>query len=413
MIRINLLPVAETARVAGRRQDIALGALAIGGLVLALVGAHGWQKARMFAADRSLRQVTQELQAIQGPYADVQKLEAQKSELREKLHVIGQLEAKKVGPVRILAGLSDSTPDKLWLTEYADMGGTLKLTGLGVDEQTVADFMRRLGALKFFRTVDLEGEEVRDPRPDGLRRHAAPAAARPDVAEGSPEEGRSQGGRLMFLSVLDDILERPTGQKVGALVGLVLAVAVLDWQYWYGPNQRDLADVSAQVAQKRADLDVRRSKTNARGEFERELRDLNAELKRAQARLPDQREIADLLSSVAASGRASGLEIVLFRQKPEVYHDFYADVPVEMQMRGTYHDVALFLDRVKRLDRIVNVSDINMKKPRIEGDRMMLDAACTATTFRFLDETERARILEEKKRNEGNGGPANKKAKKA
>jgi type IV pilus assembly protein PilO len=217
----------------------------------------------------------------------------------------------------------------------------------------------------------------------------------------------------MFLSVLDDILERPTGQKVGALVGLVLAVAVLDWQYWYGPNQRDLADVSAQVAQKRADLDVRRSKTNARGEFERELRDLNAELKRAQARLPDQREIADLLSSVAASGRASGLEIVLFRQKPEVYHDFYADVPVEMQMRGTYHDVALFLDRVKRLDRIVNVSDINMKKPRIEGDRMMLDAACTATTFRFLDETERARILEEKKRNEGNGGPANKKAKKA
>ena len=213
----------------------------------------------------------------------------------------------------------------------------------------------------------------------------------------------------MFLSVLDDLLERPTGQKAGALVGLVLAVVVLDWQYWYGPNQRDLADVSAQVAQKRADLDMRRGKTNARGELERELRDINAELKRAQARLPDQREIADLLSNVAASGRSSGLEIVLFRQKPEVYHDFYADVPVEMQMRGTYHDVALFLDRVKRLDRIVNISDMNMKKPRIEGDRMMLDAACTATTFRFLDEAERARILEEKKKNEGNP----KKAKKA
>ena len=213
----------------------------------------------------------------------------------------------------------------------------------------------------------------------------------------------------MFLGVLDDILDRPTGQKVGALVGLVLAVVVLDWQYWYGPNQGDLADVTAQVAQKRADLDSKRGKTNARGELERELRDINAELKRAQARLPDQREIADLLSSVAASGRSSGLEIVLFRQKPEVYHDFYADVPVEMQMRGTYTDVALFLDRVKRLDRIVNISDMNMKKPRIEGDRMMLDAACTATTFRFLDEAERARILEEKKKNEGN----NKKAKKA
>lgn len=204
-----------------------------------------------------------------------------------------------------------------------------------------------------------------------------------------------------MLSVLDDILDRPTGQKIGALVGIVLAVVVLDWQYWYGPNQRDLADVNAQVAEKRADLDMRRSKTNARGEFERELRELNAELKRAQARLPDQREIADLLSSVAASGRASGLEITLFRQKPEVPHDFYAAVPVEMQMRGTYHDVALFLDRVKRLDRIVNVSDIKMTKPRIEADRMMLDAACTATTFRFLDETERAKLLEEKKKQDG------------
>ena len=205
-----------------------------------------------------------------------------------------------------------------------------------------------------------------------------------------------------MLSVLDDILDRPTGQKVGALVGIVLAVLVLDWQYWYGPNQADLADISAQVAEKRADLDMRRTKTNARADFERELRELNAELKRAQARLPAEREIADLLSSVAASGRASGLEITLFRQKQEVYHDFYADVPVEMQMRGTYHDVALFLDRVKRLDRIVNVSDIKMTKPRIEADRMMLDAACTATTFRFLDETERAKLLEEKKKQEGN-----------
>lgn len=205
----------------------------------------------------------------------------------------------------------------------------------------------------------------------------------------------------MFLSVLDDLLERPTGQKLALLGGLVFAVVALDWQLWYGPNQKDLADLHTQLAQKRAELDMQRTKTNARGEFERELRELNAELRRAQARLPDQREIADLLSNVAASGRAAGLEIVLFRQKPEVYHDFYADVPVEMQMRGTYHDIALFLDRVKRLDRIVNVSDIQMRKPRLEGDRVVLDAACTATTFRFLDEAERARILEEKKKSGG------------
>jgi len=77
-----------------------------------------------------------------------------------------------------------------------------------------------------------------------------------------------------------------------------------------------------------------------------------------------------------------------------------AEVPVEMQMRGTYQDVALFLDRVKRLDRIVNVSNIQLTKPRLEGERMLLDAACTATTFRFLDEAERQKLLDEKKKNE-------------
>ena len=184
MIRINLLPVAETARVAGRRQDIALGALAIGGLVLALVGAHGWQKARIFAANRSLTQVAQELQAIQGPYADVQRLEAQKSELREKLRVIAQLEAKKVGPVRIMAGLSESTPEKLWLTEFADVGGTVKLTGLGVDEQTVADFMRRLGTLKFFRTVDLD--ETSQVTQDGAKVKKFVIRAQMDYGDAAP-----------------------------------------------------------------------------------------------------------------------------------------------------------------------------------------------------------------------------------
>jgi type IV pilus assembly protein PilN len=156
MIRINLLPAQETARAAGRRQELAVATLAIGVVVFGLILAHTWQKARMASARRGLRQVTEELGAIQGPYADVTRMEQQKQELREKLRVIAQLEAKKVGPVRVLAQLSDATPDKLWLTEFADTAGTLKLTGLGVDEQTIADFMRRLGSVSLFRSVDLD-----------------------------------------------------------------------------------------------------------------------------------------------------------------------------------------------------------------------------------------------------------------
>ena len=208
----------------------------------------------------------------------------------------------------------------------------------------------------------------------------------------------------MILGVLDDVLDRPTGQKLGLLAGVIVAVAVLDWQYWYGPQARALTEAQSRVTERRLELEGKRAKANARAEAERQLRDLTAELRRAQARLPDQREIADLLSSIAASGRSAGLEITLFRQKPETYHDFYAGVPVEMQMRGTYHELATFLDRVKRLDRIVNVTDIHLTKPHIENDRMLLEATCMVTTFRFLDEAERQKLLEEKKKKEGGKG---------
>jgi type IV pilus assembly protein PilO len=99
---------------------------------------------------------------------------------------------------------------------------------------------------------------------------------------------------------------------------------------------------------------------------------------------------------VASSARAVGLDITLFRQKNETYSNFYANVPVEMTMRGTYHELAQFLDRVRQLDRIVNVGEIGIKNARVVDDTVLVDASCTATTFRFLSEAERKRIQAEK-----------------
>ena len=200
------------------------------------------------------------------------------------------------------------------------------------------------------------------------------------------------------MSVLDDLLDRPPSQKIAIVGGLILGLVTLDWTYWFGPTGETVASLGSKVEDLRTELDTKRSRTNAKAAAEQELRDLNAQLKKASARLPDQREIADLLSEVAASGRAAGLDITLFRQKPEAYHEFYADVPVHMEMRGTFNDVVDFLDRVGRMDRIVNVADISLKRPQIDNDKVLLQASCTTTTFRFLDEQERARLAEEKKK---------------
>jgi type IV pilus assembly protein PilO len=201
----------------------------------------------------------------------------------------------------------------------------------------------------------------------------------------------------MIAGLLNDLRDRPTLQKFGLLTFVIAIVFVLDWQWVYGPRAETLGEVQATLAQRRSELDQKQTKTNTRDTAERELRDLQSELRRAEARLPDQREIADLLSSIAANARGVGLDITLFRQRPETYADFYAEVPVEMKMRGSYHDVASFFDRVKRLDRIVNVADMRLEKPTVKGDRIVLDASVTATTFRFLNEAERARLSDDKK----------------
>jgi type IV pilus assembly protein PilO len=193
----------------------------------------------------------------------------------------------------------------------------------------------------------------------------------------------------MMEGLLETISDWSIKQKLAALGALVVVVFVLDYLYVLQPRIEALATMKEELANDQATLEQKRLKVDARAEEEKRIRDLQANVKLAEARLPEGREIADLLSNIAASARAVGLDLTLFRQKPETYSEFYADVPVQMEMRGTYHELAAFMDRVKRLDRIVNVADIQLRQPRVEGDVVLLNASCTATTFRFLDEQER------------------------
>ena len=133
-------------------------------------------------------------------------------------------------------------------------------------------------------------------------------------------------------------------QQLAVWVGAVLFLLLIDWQYVYGPKAAALSLARGEVEALRTEYNAKRAKANARQEFEKELLQLAASVKEAETRLPDERQIPDLLSSVASSARAVGLDITLFRQKNETYSNFYANVPVEMTMRGTYHELAQFLE---------------------------------------------------------------------
>ena len=206
---------------------------------------------------------------------------------------------------------------------------------------------------------------------------------------------------------MNDLIERffelEPRQRTILCVLFVGIIAVAYWSLVYSGRRAEMATLHEKVQTLR---DQRTAKEHLVANIDEErniIRDLQADLQKAEVQLPDKKEIPDLLSSISSVGREAGLEILLFRQKAERYQDFYAEVPVDVLVRGNYQQVATFFDRVGQLDRIVNVSDISMKDPKDESGAMVVSTACSAVTFRFLDEAERQRIAKEKADQANNG----------
>jgi type IV pilus assembly protein PilO len=107
----------------------------------------------------------------------------------------------------------------------------------------------------------------------------------------------------------------------------------------------------------------------------------------ALVRLPEEKEIPKLLTQVNTLGQQNGLEFLLFRPGPPAKKGFYAEVPIDMRVEGQYHSLGGFLDRVSKLERIVNVSDLRvtpLSTPAQRGDRSIV-ADLKATTYTFLE----------------------------
>jgi type IV pilus assembly protein PilO len=199
---------------------------------------------------------------------------------------------------------------------------------------------------------------------------------------------------------MNDLIDRLFSQtfqiRLAIYAGALLLLSALYYNFIYSPAAAVVAEKTTRVEELRAQRDKKTRMANQLERLREEVKELNARLSEAIAQLPSQKEIPDLLSTVSSVGRESGLEITVFRQKPENLQDFYAEVPVEMVMKGMYVQVTEFFKKVGALSRIVNVKDISMKNATVGNDRVTIDTSCTAVTFRFLTDEERARIAAEK-----------------
>ena len=196
--------------------------------------------------------------------------------------------------------------------------------------------------------------------------------------------------------ILDAILERSTAQKIAILAVTVIFMVALYYSFLFAPKADEIAKLADSVEIARNEKTVKTQKAANLSRLRQDLQRLDAELKNAIAQLPEKRQIPELLSSISSKAQQSGLEIMLFRPRAERYQEFYAEVPVDITVKGNFHNTVSFFDEVGRMDRLVNIDNIGFKNPTVSGDNVVLETTSIATAFRFLDDAERKKIAEEK-----------------
>jgi len=209
---------------------------------------------------------------------------------------------------------------------------------------------------------------------------------------------------------LETIVKMPTSKKIlilGILVALVVGLYIY-LLYW--PNQELLKKKKVEMAALEGQVRELRIVAANMKRFQAEAAKLREELKVAVTQLPTSKEIPSLLSNISKLGKDSGLEFLLFKPAGEVSKEFYAEIPVEIRVRGPYNNVALFFDKVGKLPRIVNISEVAMDNAKEAFGRWEINTSCTATTFKYVerDAADLAKDKKDQKPGASKGGPATK-----
>lgn len=160
----------------------------------------------------------------------------------------------------------------------------------------------------------------------------------------------------------------PQRQKVAIGVIFATLAAMVYWQFFLRSEWAARSEIQAELTRLRAKAEQSRQITSQRPHLEQEVKLLEARLQRVVQKLPAEKEIPSLLKRVASLGQEADLDVTLFKPGTAVMKEFYTEIPVQLKVAGTYHDLGLLFERLGRLERIVNVADLAIR-PAAKGQR--------------------------------------------
>ena len=188
-------------------------------------------------------------------------------------------------------------------------------------------------------------------------------------------------------------------QRIIISVGSFVVIAGIFIYFLYLPKYEKINSLKKQLTDFEQKLSTAKRNAADLKKFQAKMKEAEAQFNMAMKKLPETKEIPSLLTAISDSGQQVGLEFLLFEPKKEKKKEFYAEIPVAMSLRGDYHNLAIFFDQVARLNRIVNITNIQMTRAKGKGKAAgELLAKCTAVTYKFLDEPPKKKKKKKKKK---------------
>ena len=185
--------------------------------------------------------------------------------------------------------------------------------------------------------------------------------------------------------LINKLLKAPPLYRWGGLALAAVLLTVANFFLFVNPVEADLGSQQARQRALDAQLQEKSEIAQNLNERRREMDVLQQKLDEALAELPEQADVDELLAQLNDVGRKSGLEIATVEPTPEQAAAIYVKIPIRMSVTGNYNEVALFLQEVANMRRIVNVNNIRLTSPQVRSEKVVLSADFIATAFRFLD----------------------------
>ena len=186
---------------------------------------------------------------------------------------------------------------------------------------------------------------------------------------------------------VEKLLKLPAYQRLMILLGALALIVGLLVYLFYLPLQEEYGRLKTQNATLQVKVEEDTRIASNLPAFKAEYQKMEQQLESALSELPNDREIPTLLTSIASMAKDNGLEVLRFKPGKENPKGFYAEVPVELKLVGSFHQVAMFYQAVSNLSRIVNIGNLNIAVSGGKGNENLLSVECLATTFRFLEES--------------------------